>query len=1212
MSFIHLRAASEYSIKQGLSKIDELVSKAAEDNQPALALTDKNGMFGAIMFYKSCQKKGVKPIFGVDMTVEKETPELVGDTQVIKKSNYQILALAKNDTGYKSLLDLHSRGYLENRTKDTVAIKEDWLANLKECVVLSGGIDGLIGQHLINDRYEEAKVVAQQMQALWGDDFYIELQRDASKNEQKYMSGAVKLCVELGIAPVATHANYFIDSDGYLANEARFCGANGYGLYQKDRPVLFNKDMYFKNTKEMQDLFADLPIALENTEIVAKKCSVNLQLNKPQLPHFPTPEGMTTDDYFAHLSKEGLEERLLQDYPNEEERNSKRKEYEDRLDYEIKVIQKMGFPGYFLIVGDFIKWAKDNEIPVGPGRGSGAGSLVAYSLKITNIDPLPFNLLFERFLNPDRVSMPDFDIDFCMSRRQEVIEYVRHKYGENAVSQISAYQTLGAKSSIKDAARLLGFYADFADNISKAINKKPTDEFTVSDLVFGNDKEDPLPEFKERYENEADFRKVMDIATKIEGLIRQVGRHAAGVVIAPTTMSDFTPIFTTDQGDSPASQFDKNDVEAAGLVKFDFLGLKLLTGLKMAVDMVNKTNEANGVAPINIDKIDMNDKEVFKNIFQNGNTGLIFQFEGTGMTSVIKDAQPNGIEDLIAINALYRPGPMDIIPEWLESKRTPEHLREYPHPLLKDTLKETYGFMIYQEQVMQCAQIIAGYSLGGADLLRRAMGKKDVDEMNRQRDIFITGAEKNNVDNQTATKLFDLIQKFSGYGFNKSHAAAYSVLAYQSAYLKHHYPQEFFMGILNSELLDNNTEKLAMAVNDAKSNGVKVSGVDINESDYLFKVNNFGELRYGMGAIKGIGAGPAQAIVKEREENGPYKDFYDFVVRGVSVNALNTRVMEALVRAGAFDSVHDRRDELFSNVAAAISYGKELNKNNKSEKSVLADALQLDLSNNVEVMPKKVRKNRKVKVKELPVPVLQEFTPWSDLELLSNEKKAYDYYFSNNPFKQIYEKELNGLKVKTPLNELENEYSMGKKQVFIAGLFSEFKQWKSKTGGFLTLTDGITNVSLMMNNEKMNKIKPWLTKDGYISFLAELQTSSQDDKMNIRVLNTFSFEETKEMLLQKAFVMVAPERIDETLNKMKPFLNDKNAMDTIPLIICTKKPGEKAVKVHKIPIKKSIDFLNYCKEEFGTEDFKVEYSADMSSIPKPLPKYNNNKGYKPR
>lgn len=1204
MSFIHLRAQSENSVTQGLSTIKGIVSKAKNDKMPALALTDLNGMFGTIQFYKECRSKGIKPIVGVDLTVDSVDPV----SQKVFQS--QIAILAKNPEGYKSILDVHSRSYLENRTKTTVAIKEEWLDQLNNCVVLSGGKHGLIGQAILADNYEKAKEISLSLKNKFGDDFYIELQRDGSVDETKYMEGAIKLCMELGIAPVATHANSFLEKEDFLAHEARFCNGNGYTLYNPERPRPFNKEMYFKTTEEMQALFEDLPVALENTLVVAQKCNIQINLNKPQLPVFPTPDDMTVDQYFEHLSFQGLEARLLDDFPDPVEREAKRPEYVSRLDYEIKVIQKMGFPGYFLIVGDFIKWAKENDIRVGPGRGSGAGSLVAYALQITNINPLPLNLLFERFLNPDRVSMPDFDIDFCQLRRTEVIDYVRQKYGRTSVSQIAAYGTIGTKSAIKDAARLLAFHNDFADNINKSIPAMGAPDLHT--LVFGNEEEGIAShaDFEKRYENESDFRKVMDIAFKIEGLLRQIGTHAAGVVIAPTTMSDFTPLYTTDNGTPSASQFDKDDVESAGLVKFDFLGLKQLTAIQEAEALINELNVKHGQAKINIDKINMQDPEIFKHIFHNGNTGAIFQFEGKGMTSVIQDAKPACLEDLIAINALYRPGPMDIIPDWLAARQIPEEERHYEHPLLREPLKETCGFMIYQEQVMQCAQIIAGYTLGEADLLRRAMGKKKPEEMAKQRSIFIEGAGKNNVDEATAIRLFDLIEKFSGYGFNKSHAAAYSVLAYQTAFLKHYYPQEFFTATLNSELREDKTEKVAMYVNDARLNNIKVFAADVNHSEYLFSIEKGGSIRYGLGALKGIGEAPAKAIAQERNMNGPFTSFYEFLERTAHTGLINKRVVESLVRAGTFDSIHPNRAEVFKNIEPALDYIAQVKKQDAKTKKLLDFD---DLGMGKAATPAKTTRSRKVEAIQLARPKFIESAPWSEMEMLLQEKISYDYYFSSNPLKKYYEVQLNGFQANLPVASITEEYEAGKTQVFVAGLYDSLKMWKSQSGGWLNLTDGITTLPITIFSSQLEESKDWLRKDAFVALRLELSTNNNDGTMKTKILQMFNWNDTRTMLLQKSFLAINPEDLNATMTNLEPFMTEQTNPNALPLVICAKQPdGSKPTKIKTIAIDKSAKFLDFCLAEYGEDDFKSNYITNPSHIPYPALPTKSKKPYNKR
>ncbi len=1186
MNFIHLKTQTEFSINQGLNRIDDLVSRAKSENMGALAITDLNGMFGSINFYKECRAKGIKPIIGLDVTVEQENGEL-----------YQLTLLAKNENGYKSLIDLNSKAYTSNRKSDFAPIKEEWLGDLNNVVMLSGAKKGLIGKLILEDKLDEAVDVAKEMKEFFGEDFYIELQRDASLEEEKYMDGAVEICKRLGIAPVATHPVLFQSPEDFVAHETRYCVGHGEVLFSLKRDKPFNKDMYFKSPQEMEELFSDIPEAIENTVAIGKKCNIKLHLDEPKLPHFPTPTGEDADTYFANLARKGLEERLREDFSDEKERENVRKKYEDRLETEIGIIKKMGFPGYFLIVSDFITWAKDQDIPVGPGRGSGAGSLVAYAMKITDLDPLPYNLLFERFLNPERVSMPDFDIDFCQSRRNEVYEYVRQKYGEDAVCQIGTFGTMAAKAVVRDVGRALSYSYDFVDTLAKMININPAKPITLKEFIFGRKNADdeyeinPDEKLLARYNNEQDVKKLIDIGLKLEGLTKQVGTHAAGVVISPTKLVDFTPLYTLDVGQSPSTQFEMSDVEKSGLVKFDFLGLRNLTIIKEAVDLVNQRMAKEGKEQFNLRKIPLDDKNVYEHIFAKGNTTGIFQFEGSGMTAVLQKANPEQLADLIAINALYRPGPMEIIPEWLASKSLPEEKREYPHPKLREMLKETYGFMIYQEQVMQCAQIIAGYSLGGADLLRRAMGKKKPEEMAKQRQIFVEGAKKNGVDERTSNGIFDLMEKFSGYGFNKSHAAAYSYVAYQTAYLKTYYPEEFLTANLNSHVTSTDTDKISILVNDAKKNGIEILAPNINESNHTFHVVQEGQIRYGLGALKGVGEKAALAIQKERENNGPYTDFYNFLERAGRGN-VNKRVMEALVKAGAFDSINPNRAQLFEGIAEGLDYVAKYRKKQMENISVLGDSIFDDAP---EPTKKKVRAKKQVEVIKPELPEVQD---WDDLSKIKNEKSVIGYFFSSNPYQTYYTKELGGFSVATPLSGINDAYQEGKQEVYVGALVEDINWWKSKKGAFVRITDGTSTTEVSMFADFLNNNKDWLKADAFVSLKIRLQYDDSNDSIRLSVNQGFNFDQTRELITEKLFVGSEnePEKImkfRELCEQYKP----KNGEPKVKAVICV--PGANGRRnqvVETLDIAPSSVLRNKLVSEFGDDWVKEIFIKDIDKV----------------
>lgn len=1240
MSFVHLKATTEFSISKSINIIPNVIKKAQSDSMGAVAITDSNGLFGAVAFYKEARKKGLKPIIGLDASIQQEDGNA-----------YSLTLLAKNQNGYKKLIELNSRAYVENRSSEFVAAKEEWLADLEDVIVLSGGKDGLIGQFILKGDIDGAKEVAQQMKDFFGSDFYVELQRDGSDEEAKYMDGAIAICSELSIPPVATHPNYFTERDDFLSHEARYCIASKQSLYDIKRTKPFNKEMYFKTQSEMEELFADIPEALDNTVAIARKCNVELSLDEPKLPIFPTPDGSPIDDYFEQIAKTGLAERLAEDFPETSERDAKREPYEKRLNWEIDTIKKMGFPGYFLIVSDFITWAKEHDIPVGPGRGSGAGSLVAYSMKITDIDPLRYNLLFERFLNPERVSMPDFDIDFCQTRRGEVYDYVRQKYGNEAVCQIGTFGTMAAKAVIRDVGRTLEYPIDFVDTLAKLVNISPANPITLKQFIFGDDDAGVSPDEKmlSRYNDEPDVRKLIDIALRIEGVTRQLGTHAAGVVIAPTVLTDFTPLYTADENSTPATQFNMKDVESSGLVKFDFLGLRNLTIIKDAVDLINERKVLSGEPAFELRKIPIDDNEVYQKIYSNGNTIGIFQFEGSGMTAVIQKAQPSKIEDLIAINALYRPGPMDIIPDWLTSKSLPEEQRQYPDPRLKDVLSETYGYMIYQEQVMQCAQIIAGYSLGGADLLRRAMGKKKPEEMAKQRSVFIEGAGKNGMDAEKASHLFDLIEKFSGYGFNKSHAAAYSYLSYQTAYLKCHHAAEFFSATLNSYVEHLNTDKIAVMVDDAKRNGLSILPIDVNKSEYKFAIEDDKAIRYGFGALKGAGEKAALSIIQERDKNGEFVDFYDFLER-CGGGSVNKRIIEALIKGGAFDSLNSNRAQLFESVAEGLSYVVKYRKQKSKTVSVLGDALYDDFRNEnnndsaslddpeatAKKRPKKPKKNSNAKAIDRPnAPTVEQ---WDELSKLKNEKSVLGYFFSSNPYATVYSKQLGGLESAIKLNELQNHYYNGNQEAFVGCLIEDVKWWKSKKGAFVNISDGTTTVEVRMFSDFLNENKEWLKPDAFASLKIKLSAPSgfgrdsspsafaegdeyaaveEEESLSISVQQGFSLEQTMNLTVAKTFV--GAEDSEESLDKFKNICQNHQPArkeDGILAILCVPNDenGRRNVKKSEFHVKPSSKLFSELSDAFGEEWVKHSFKKNIDNISFPvLPsskksgRYANNK-----
>ena len=916
--FVHLRLHTEFSVVDGTNRIDEIAAAAALDKQPALAISDLSNLFGTVKFYKAARSAGVKPLIAADVWVQ-----VPGRDSAAPPA--RLLLVAQNHHGYLNLSELLTRAWTRGVVRDQAIISLQWLAELNDgLIALSGAQRGAVGQALVQGDETRAMKCALHFAAVFPHRFYLELQRADQLDDARHVPAAVQLAARLKLPVVATHPVQFLTYDDYEAHEARVCISEGEILGNARRVRRFTREQYFKSSAQMQALFADIPSAIANTLEIAKRCNLKLELGKAMLPDYPTPEvngvRMAADDYFRQTSFEGLEERLAHLYPNAEVRDKKRPTYVERLEFEIKTILGMGFPGYFLIVGDFINWAKNNGCPVGPGRGSGAGSLVAYSLKITDLDPLQYNLLFERFLNPERVSMPDFDIDFCQTNRDRVIDYVKDKYGHEAVSQIVTFGTMAARAVIRDVGRVLDFPYGFCDGISKLIPNKPGQAVTLQLIPADRNKNDKLvyaleaePVLAERERKEEDVRTLLELARKLEGLTRNVGMHAGGVLIAPGKLTDFCPLYLQPGSTSAVSQFDKNDVEAIGLVKFDFLGLATLTILEIAKDLITSRHPSQ--KNFAYEDLPLNDARVY-DMFARGDTEAVFQFESTGMQRMLKDAKPSRLEDLIAMNALYRPGPMDLIPSYIARKQGKEQ-PEYPDPRVKPMLEETYGIMVYQEQVMQTAQILGGYSLGAADILRKAMGKKDEKEMAAQRGIFRKGAGVNGLTEEKADEVFDLMEKFAGYGFNKAHSAAYALLAYHTAWIKVHFTAEFFCANMTVEMDD--TDKLRALFQDAQKMGVTFEPPDVNRGNYRFEPITNTSIRYGLGAVKGTGEQAVAAIVAARVEGGAFTSLYDFCVR-VDMAKLNKRSVEALIKAGAFDNLHLNRAELLASVDQAFDF----------------------------------------------------------------------------------------------------------------------------------------------------------------------------------------------------------------------------------------------------------------------------------------------------
>ncbi len=1043
-SFVHLHLHTEFSLVDGVVRIPDLMQKAVELNMPAVAMTDQSNLFAMVKFYRAARSKGLKPIFGVDALL-KNSDGIAG----------RLILLCQNNVGYRNLTELISRSYIEGQDRGQAYMSYDWLTTHNEgLIALSGGIHGSLGQSLINEQPEKTIEQIEFWQRWFPDRFYLELQRCGRQNENVYIEKAVDLALKHEFPVVATNDVHFINQDDFETHEARVCIHDGFTLNDTRRPKKYTDSQYLKSAEEMHALFADIPEALKNTVEIARRCSVELTLGQSVLPEFPVPDGMTIESFLESESRDGLEQRLQRLRPADlTDKEGFDHPYHDRLELELGVINQMGFPGYFLIVADFIRWAKENDIPVGPGRGSGAGSLVAYSLGITDIEPLEYELLFERFLNPERVSMPDFDIDFCMEKRDDVIRYVSEKYGTDKVSQIITYGTMAAKAVVRDVGRIMAHPYGFVDRIAKLI------PFEVGiTLTKALEQE---PELKQLYKMDEDVQSLLDLAMKLEGLARNAGKHAGGVVIAPSKLTDFSPLYCEPGGKNLVTQFDKDDVEAIGLVKFDFLGLRTLTIIDWAVKAINRDKQEDE-KDLDISALALDDKQTFE-LLRAGNTTAVFQLESHGMKNLIGDLKPDSFEEIIALVALYRPGPLQSgMVDDFNSRKHGRSAVSYPHPDLESVLEPTYGVILYQEQVMQIAQVLAGYTLGGADLLRRAMGKKKASEMEKQRTIFVEGATGRGVDERTATYIFDLMEKFAGYGFNKSHSAAYALLSYQTAWLKTHYPAAFMASVLSADM--DNTDKIVILIDDVRHMSLEVLPPDINQSDLHFKNINTTQILYGLGAIKGVGEAAIENLLIERANNGPFSSLDDLCHR-VNSHKTGRKVLASMIQAGALDCIGPNRASLLNGLEDAIRRAEQRIRD--------AEAGQDDLFGGAVAV-----------INDEPLQTLEE---WDEPERLQFEKETLGLYLTGHPVNRY----LNELKAYTTCRlkkilEIPNSSPDGRraaeKEVIVAGLVVAIRTRSTRNGkmAFITLDDRSARVEVALFSQEYEAYGELINKDEII------------------------------------------------------------------------------------------------------------------------------------
>lgn len=1160
--FVHLRVHSEFSLFDGLVRVKELVKAAAQDGMPAVALTDQTNLYALVKFYKAALGGGVKPICGVDFWVlDDENPDL---------PPFQLTLLVRTGQGYRNLMELVSRAYAEGQNIDLerALIRKSWIAEKAAgLIALSGGRKGEVGRLLLAE-HAGASDTLQSWMSIFPNAFYLEVQRTGRPDEETLLHRTVELAAAAGCPIVATNEVMFIKADDFEAHEARVCINQGRTLEDPTRPRDYSEQQYFRSTEEMVELFSDLPSALANTLAIAQRCNIEIELGTYYLPRFPIPEGVLMDDYFRAVSKKGLEERLdfLLDR-NAPDFEEKRKPYDERLEFELDIIIQMGFPGYFLIVMDFIQWGKDNGIPVGPGRGSGAGSLVAYVLKITDLDPLEYDLLFERFLNPERVSMPDFDIDFCMDNRDRVIDYVARTYGRDAVSQIITFGTMAAKAVVRDVARVQGKAFGLADRLSKLI------PFEVGmTLSKAWEQEEQLREFVESSE---EAQEIMEMAYKLEGVTRGVGKHAGGVVIAPTKLTDFSATYCDSEGQGLVTQFDKNDVEEAGLVKFDFLGLRTLTIIDWALETINKVKAQQGEDPVVIEAIDLEDSKVY-DLLKRAETTAVFQLESSGMKDLIRRLLPSRFEDIVALVALFRPGPLQsgMVDDFINRKHGRAEMA-WPHPdyqldSLQPVLEPTYGIILYQEQVMQIAQVMAGYTLGGADMLRRAMGKKKPEEMAKQRHLFIEGSSSQGIDEKLAGNIFDLVEKFAGYGFNKSHSAAYALVSYQTAWLKTYYPAPFMAAVMSSDM--QNTEKVVIFIEECRQMKLEVLLPDVNLSEFKFTVSPQNQVVYGLGAVKGVGEGPVEGIVKAREE-GPFVDLFDFCKR-VGSKRLNKRVLESLVKSGALDKLGPNRAVLWASISAALQAADQEARNQ--------DAGMFDLFGG-EPEPEHAD----------PFQAFRNAREWSDKERLQGEKETLGLYVTGHPIDE-YEWELRNF-VSRKLVELQPARGRTQK---MAGLVVDLRLKKTKRGEtlcFVTLDDRSARIDVTLFGEAYENARRMIAKDQVLVIEGEVANDDYNGGLKVRGQSVLSVAEARVRFAEKLVIDCDANRLkprelkqlSETLARFKP-LHQGVVVELA--YVCDAARGRLRLGENWTVLPQD-ELILALKEQFGNPAVQLEYAS---------------------
>ena len=1104
--FVHLRLHSEYSLVDSVIRVAELIDTVASMHMPAIALTDQGNLFALVKFYKEAQARGIKPLIGADLRIrdaEADPPHV-------------LTLLCCDAEGYRNLSVLITRSYLEGQQRGMPLLERQWFEGHSDgLIALSGGREGDIGRALLAGRETQARTLLHDWLELFPNRFYIDLQRTGREGEEGYLQAAVQLAAGSGAPVVATNDVRFLKPGDFEAHEARVCIQEGRTLSDPRRPRRYTEQQYLRNEEEMLRLFSDLPEAVENSVEIARRCNFELRLGKNFLPVYPVPDGQSTESYLRSEAQAGLERRLASLRSGGGDKQTRAQSYKERLVLELDVILGMGFSGYFLIVADFIRWARENGVPVGPGRGSGAGSLVAYALGITDLDPLEYDLLFERFLNPERVSMPDFDVDFCMEGRDRVIDYVSERYGRGRVSQIITYGSMAARAVVRDVGRVLGHPYGFVDQLAKLI---PFELEMTLDKALGQE-----PELRKRYKNEDEVRQLIDLARSLEGLARNAGKHAGGVVIAPSELTDFMPLYCEPGSTHPVTQFDKDDVESVGLVKFDFLGLRTLTIIDWTVGIINRKHQVNNAASVDINAIPLDDPATYA-LLRRCQTTAVFQLESRGTKDLIRRLKPDRFEDIVALQALIRPGPQQsgMVDDFIARKHGKARV-DYPHPKLEPILKPTYGVILYQEQVMQIAQVLAGYTLGSADLLRRAMGKKNAEEMAQQRDVFVKGAIARGVNPRQATHIFDLMEKFAGYGFNKSHSAAYALLAYQTAWLKAHYPAAFMAAVLSSDM--EHTDKVVTLINECRAMELEILPPDVNHSDYRFAVANESSIRYGLGAIKGVGLAAIEGVLEERARNGDFKSIEDFC-RRIDLQKANRRVIEALIRAGALDVLGLNRATLMARLPDALA---------RADQSTRATAAgQNDMFG---LAGPEVAKPDEA---QTAPPV----SDWDEDERLRGERDTLGLYLTGHPVNR-YLADLRHV-VTAPLGELAGEsppesngergyaYGAASRAVIVAGLVVDLR----KRGGrvSLVLDDRSGRMEITLFEDTYNRFRALAAKDSVVVAEGRLGFDEFINGWRVTVKNLYGIDELRERYVRRLDIDWEPAAAADFVTRLKDVL----------------------------------------------------------------------------